>query len=86
MAEKESKSSKQYIRDYLALRSAIIDNCRDCIRDCGRDCLDLEAKPLEIIKCPLQKVRMDYEISIEINNHVNSKWKLVKKDDSQIPS
>jgi hypothetical protein len=75
MAEKEGKSSKQYVRDYLALRSAIIDNCRDCIRDCGRDCLDFEAKPVEIIKCPLQKVRMDYEISIKFKNHVKSKWK-----------
>ncbi len=76
--KKDIHSSKRYVRDYLALRNAIIDNCRDCIRDCGRDCLDTDAKPLENIRCPLQKVRVDYEISIN-KNHEFSRWKLVEK-------
>ena len=57
-------STKSYAKDFLTLRNAIIDNCRDCIRDCGRDCLNSDAKPQENIRCPLQKVRMDYGIAI----------------------
>ena len=60
----ESKLSSQYAMDFLVLKNAIVDNCRDCIRDCGRDCLDNNVKPIENIRCPLQKVRIDYEISI----------------------
>jgi len=58
-------TSSQYALDFLTLRNAIVDNCRDCIRDCGRDCLDNNVKPLENIRCPLQKVRIDFEIVIE---------------------
>ena len=58
-------SSKRYARDFLALRCAIIENCRDCIRDCGKDCLDNDARPIENIRCPLQKVRIDYRIAIK---------------------
>jgi hypothetical protein len=57
--------SSQYVTDFLILKNAIVDNCRDCIRDCGKDCLDNNVKPIENIRCPLQKVRIDYEISIE---------------------
>lgn len=57
-------SSKRYAKDFLTLRNAIIDNCRDCIRDCGRDCLNSDAKPIENIRCSLQKVRMEYGIII----------------------
>lgn len=60
-----NSSSERYARDFLALRCAIIENCRDCIRDCGKDCLDGDAKPLENIRCPLQKVRIDYGIAIK---------------------
>jgi hypothetical protein len=61
----DSDISSQYALDFLTLRKAIVDNCRDCIRDCGRDCLDKNVKPLENIRCPLQKVRIDFEIVIE---------------------
>jgi hypothetical protein len=61
----DSGTSSQYALDFLILRNAIVDNCRDCIRDCGRDCLDKDVKPLENIRCPLQKVRIDFEIVIE---------------------
>jgi hypothetical protein len=61
----ENDTSSQYALDFLTLRKAIVDNCRDCIRDCGRDCLDKNVKPLENIRCPLQKVRIDFEIVIE---------------------
>ena len=60
--------SKRYIMDFMALRYAIIENCRDCIRDCGKDCLDNEAKPMENIRCPLQKVRIDYKMAIKGSN------------------
>jgi hypothetical protein len=66
-------SSSDFARDFLILRNAIIDNCKDCIRDCGRDCLDGEVKPLENIRCPLQKVRMDYKMAIE--NTPSNMWK-----------
>ena len=58
-------SSGRYVRDFMALRNAIMDNCRDCIRDCGRDCLDNNAKPIENIRCPLQKVRIDYGMAMD---------------------
>ncbi len=61
----ETGSTSQYALDFLILRNAIVDNCKDCIRDCGRDCLDRNVKPLENIRCPLQKVRIEYEIVIE---------------------
>lgn len=61
----DSDTSSQYALDFLTLRNAIVDNCRDCIRDCGRDCLDKDVRPLENIRCPLQKVRIDFEIVIE---------------------
>lgn len=61
----ETGTTSQYALDFLILRNAIVDNCKDCIRDCGRDCLDKEVKPLENIRCPLQKVRIDFEIGIE---------------------
>ncbi|UCE74681.1 MAG: hypothetical protein JSV56_02990 [Methanomassiliicoccales archaeon] len=61
----EVGTSKSYARDFMVLRNAIIENCRDCIRDCGRDCLNKDAKPIENIRCSLQKVRMDYGIIIE---------------------
>lgn len=57
--------SRRYLTRYLALRDAIIRNCEDCIRDCGSDCLDSGGKPIENIKCPLQKVRMDFGITVE---------------------
>lgn len=57
--------SRLYLARYLALRDAIIRNCQDCIRDCGNDCLDSSGKPVENLKCPLQKVRMDYGITVE---------------------
>ena len=57
--------SRMYLTRYLALRDAIIRNCQDCIRDCGNDCLDSSGKPVENIKCPLQKVRMEYGITVE---------------------
>ena len=59
--------SRMYLTRYLALRDAIIKNCQDCIRDCGNDCLDSQGKPVENIKCPLQKVRIDYGIPVEKN-------------------
>jgi len=57
-----------YLTRYLALRDAIVRNCQDCIRDCGNDCLDGSGKPVENIKCPLQKVRMEYGITVENRN------------------
>jgi hypothetical protein len=63
-----TKSLSQYATDFLVLKNAIVDNCRDCIRDCGRDCLDNNVKPIENIRCPLQKVRIDYEITIMEEN------------------
>ncbi|UCF07390.1 MAG: hypothetical protein JSW28_06970 [Thermoplasmata archaeon] len=57
--------SMSYLRSYLELRNAIIANCRDCIRDCGCDCLDSLGRPREILKCPLQKVRVEYGMTIE---------------------
>jgi hypothetical protein len=68
--EMSAKSNivKGYARDFLTLRNAIVQNCKDCIRDCGHDCLDVNAKPLENIRCPLQKVRMDYGIAINEQN------------------
>jgi hypothetical protein len=70
LQEMSAKSNivKAYARDFLTLRNAIVQNCRDCIRDCGHDCLDGNAKPLENIRCPLQKVRMDYGIAINEQN------------------
>jgi len=64
----KSNIVKGYARDFLTLRNAIVQNCKDCIRDCGHDCLDGNAKPLENIRCPLQKVRMDYGIAINEQN------------------
>ena len=63
--EYESETSSQYAMDFLTLKHAIMDNCRDCIRDCGRDCLDKNVKPLENLRCPLQKVRIDFGMVIE---------------------
>ena len=57
--------SRMYLERYLALRDAIIKNCEDCIRDCGNDCLDSQGKPIENIKCPLQKVRMEFSITVD---------------------
>ncbi len=57
-------SSESYMRGFITLRNAIIDNCKDCIIDCGKDCLDNVAKPIEDIRCPLQKVRIDFGIAI----------------------
>ncbi|MEE9151939.1 MAG: hypothetical protein V3U20_08930 [Thermoplasmata archaeon] len=71
---------KGYARDFLTLRNAIIQNCKDCIRDCGRDCLDSYAKPLENIRCPLQKVRMDYRIAINEEGNDFSRWTQDKRD------
>lgn len=64
----DARLSTRYAMDFLVLKNAIVDNCRDCIRDCGRDCLDNNVKPIENIRCPLQKVRIDYEISIMEEN------------------
>jgi hypothetical protein len=58
-------TSSQYAMDFLTLKNAIMDNCRDCIRDCGRDCLDKNVKPLENLRCPLQKVRIHFEMVID---------------------
>jgi hypothetical protein len=63
--EQENDTSSQYAMDFLTLKNAIVDNCRDCIRDCGRDCLDKNVKPLENLRCPLQKVRIDFVIVID---------------------
>lgn len=71
---------KRYAMDFLALRNAIIQNCRDCIRDCGRDCLDSDARPLENIRCPLQKVRMDYAIAINDDSNDFTRWTQKKRD------
>ena len=71
---------KRYAMDFLALRNAIIQNCRDCIRDCGRDCLDSDARPLESIRCPLQKVRMDYAIAINDDSNDFARWTQKKRD------
>lgn len=57
--------SRLYLERYLVLRDAIIRNCEDCIRDCGNDCLDGQGKPIENIKCPLQKVRMEFGITVD---------------------
>ncbi|UCE38566.1 MAG: hypothetical protein JSW00_04880 [Thermoplasmata archaeon] len=82
--QEDNKSSKRFVRDYLALRNAIIENCRDCIRDCGRDCLDFDARPIENIRCPLQKVRIDYGIIIKAENHDVSRWKVIRKQGFEI--
>ncbi|UCG68892.1 MAG: hypothetical protein JSV09_14060 [Thermoplasmata archaeon] len=71
--DSEIDASTSYAMGFLTLRNAIIENCKDCIRDCGRDCLDSNAKPLEKIRCPLQKVRIDYEIAI--NREQNEFWR-----------
>ena len=71
---------KRYAMDFLALRNAIIQNCRDCIRDCGRDCLDRDARPLENIRCPLQKVRMEYAIAINDNSNDFTRWTQKKRE------
>lgn len=73
----------RYARDFLALRNAIIENCKDCIRDCGRDCLNSEVKPIENIRCPLQKVRMDYNIAINEEKIEHKKWDHIKGDRSK---
>lgn len=70
----------RYAMDFLALRNAIIQNCRDCIRDCGRDCLDSEVRPLENIRCPLQKVRMEYAIAIIDDSNDFSRWTQKKRE------
>lgn len=75
-----SEILNHYARDFLTLRKAIIDNCKDCIRDCGHDCLDGNAKPLENIRCPLQKVRMDYGIAINEDKDFQE-WEKEKIDD-----
>ena len=59
--------SESYLKGFLKLRNAIIDNCKGCIVDCGKDCLDLAAQPIEDIRCPLQKVRIDFGIAINTN-------------------
>jgi hypothetical protein len=59
--------SRMYLARYLALKEAIVKNCEDCIRDCGNDCLDSQGKPVENLKCPLQKVRIDFGITVENN-------------------
>lgn len=59
-----NESSESYMRGFITLRNAIIDNCKDCIIDCGKDCLDNAAKPIEDIRCPLQRVRIDFRIAI----------------------
>jgi hypothetical protein len=66
MAERLPGSSENYLRAFLALQDAILDNCRDCIRDCGMDCLDINADPRENIRCSLQKVRIDYGMIIKL--------------------
>jgi hypothetical protein len=65
--ESIAEYSRMYLARYLALRDAIIKNCEDCIRDCGNDCLDSQGKPIENIKCPLQKVRIDFGIAVDKN-------------------
>ena len=86
-SEPESDSSSdilvRYARDFLALRNAIIENCKDCIRDCGRDCLNNEVKPIENIRCPLQKVRMDYNIAINEEEIEHKKWDHSRGDRSK---
>jgi hypothetical protein len=67
----DTEMSSHFAMDFLILKKAIVDNCRDCIRDCGRDCLDNNVKPIENIRCPLQKVRIDYEISIKEDTQEN---------------
>lgn len=74
-------ASTSYAMGFLTLKNAIIDNCKDCIRDCGRDCLDGSARPLENIRCPLQKVRMDFEIAINYEIRELRKSRLMEKDD-----
>jgi hypothetical protein len=84
--QKMSVSSEilnNYARDFLTLRKAIIDNCKDCIRDCGHDCLDGNAKPLENIRCPLQKVRIDYGIAISEKKDLQE-WRQEKKDNDEL--
>lgn len=73
-------SFESYMGGFLALRNAIIDNCRNCIRDCGEDCLDNAAKPIEYLRCPLQKVRVDFGIAINYSDHLFSGWKQPSKD------
>ncbi len=63
--DEDCDTSSQYAMDFLTLKNAIMDNCRDCIRDCGRDCLDKNVKPLENLRCPLQKVRIHFEMAME---------------------
>ncbi len=63
--DEDCDTSSQFAMDFLTLKNAIMDNCRDCIRDCGRDCLDKNVKPLENLRCPLQKVRMHFEMVID---------------------
>lgn len=73
-------SLRRFAEDFLILRNAIIQNCRDCIRDCGRDCLDSDARPIENIRCPLQKVRIDYGIAITHDDHDFTGWRQPEGD------
>jgi hypothetical protein len=79
--DSEIDASTGYAMGFLTLKNAIIENCKDCIRDCGRDCLDRSARPLENIRCPLQKVRMDFEIAINYEIRELRRSRLMEQGD-----
>ncbi len=74
-------SLEQYMKGYLELRNAIIENCMDCIRDCGRDCLDRDARQLENIRCPLQKARIEHGIAISDHDPFIPRRRRPKRED-----